>query len=229
MNATESGVPVAARISPIVSALCIAMAAALAPAAASAQQSGEECGSLRNHYGPFDYRKDRGVTLNIVEKVHFDAGVESLTKPMTTTVREMAGDVGYTLRAFPNHHRALLTMQRLGERHKTDTPPSSVYSVNCYFLRAVQFAPDDTVVRGLYARYLAKNNRKDEAVRQLEAATAAAGDNALSYYNIGLIYYELGQYDRSLEAAQKAKALGLQRQELPDMLKRVNKWQDVAG
>lgn len=228
MNATEFRVRVAARISLLTSAFCVALVA-IAPGVASAQDAGDQCGSLANHFGPFDYRKERGDPLRMVEVAHFSPGIESLTKPISTTVREMAGDVGYTLRVFPNHHRALLTMQRLGEKHKTETPPASGHSVNCYFVRAVRFAPDDTVVRGLYARYLAKNNRKEEAIRQLEAAFGAAGDNALSYYNIGLIYFELGQYDRSLEAAQKAKALGLQRVELPNMLKRVNKWQEAAG
>ncbi len=161
-------------------------------------------------------------------KFHFTPGVESLTKPATTMANEMAGDVGYTLRAFPNHHRALLTMMRLGEKYKTDTPPAAGLSVECYFLRGVRFAPNDTVVRGLYARYLAKNNRADDAVRQLEAAATHANDNALTYYNIGLIYYELGRYDRALQAAHKARELGLQRQELADLLKRVNKWQEPS-
>lgn len=210
-------------------ALCAALGAA-APGAVHAQQAGvvDQCGSLRNHYGPYDYRVNRGETLENVEKYHFTPNVENLLSGITTTTREMAADVGYTLRAFPNHHRALLAMMRLGERHKADMPPAATYTVECYFIRGIRFAHDDTVVRGLYAQYLIKHNRKDDAIRQLEAAATYAADNPLSHYNIGLLYFDLGKYDRSLEEAHKAQALGLQRTDLAQMLKRVNKWQEPA-
>ena len=210
-------------------ALCAALGAGM-PSVVHAQQADgvDQCGSLRNHYGPYDYRVHRGETLSVVEKNHFTSNVENLVSGVTTTTREMAGDVGYTLRAFPNHHRALLAMTRLGEKHKADMPPAATYTVECYFIRGIRFAHDDTVVRGLYAQYLIKRNRKDDAIRQLEAAAGYAADNPLSHYNIGLLYFDLGKYDRSLEEAHKARALGLQRTDLAQMLKRVNKWQEPA-
>lgn len=210
-------------------AVCAALAAASANAQ-SQQGQADPCGTLRNHFGPFDYRVQRGEALNVVEKVHFTPGIENLSgKGGTTTVEYVAGDIGYTLRVFPNHHRALLAMTRLSEQRKTDQPPGAGYSTECYFIRAMRFVPNDTVVRGLYAQYLVKHNRKDDAIRQLDIASELAADNPLSHYSIGLLYFDLGRFDRALDEAHKAKALGLERQELAQLLKRANKWQEPVN
>ncbi|EGJ09792.1 hypothetical protein RBXJA2T_05663 [Rubrivivax benzoatilyticus JA2 = ATCC BAA-35] len=192
--------------------------------------AGWECGNpFKNHFGPFDYRKADAGTKQLVEGAHFTPGVESLTKPKTTTYATMAGDVGYTLHVFPNHHRALMTMTRLGERHNSPQPPAAKFTIDCYYKRAVVYAPDDTVVRALYARYLFKQERRDEALQQLAAGAQQAGDNPLSHFNLGLVYFDIGDYDRAAEQALKARELGMPRTELIDRLKGVNKWVEPGG
>ncbi|HSW03488.1 tetratricopeptide repeat protein [Aquabacterium sp.] len=183
------------------------------------------CGDpFHNHFGPFDYRTAPMDIRGMVERPHFPPGVETMTKPSKTTYHYMAQDVAYTLHVFPNHHRALNTMMRLGERHKTDPAPGARYTVECYFVRGMQYKPDDTVVRSLYALFLTKQKRNDDAVRQLELASEYAKDNPLSHLNIGLLYFDLGRYDRALEAAHAALALGFTRTDLIDKLKGINKW-----
>lgn len=83
-------------------------------AAAMAQQV-PGCGSLQNAFGPFDYRdpEARGEPLRLVESAHFTPSVESLVKGNSGTV---AGDLDYTLRAFPNHHRALYSVAQYAFR-----------------------------------------------------------------------------------------------------------------
>lgn len=231
MNAIDRAASPLLRVRALAAAVLLgaALGAAAAPTGAEPGDKPRNCGGdLHNHYGPFDYRHTRGPTLSLVEDSHFTPGVESLTEPVSTSLKTIAGDIGYTLRAFPNHHRALLAMMRLGEQRKTDFPPSAGYTVECYFMRAVRFTPDDTVVRGLYAQYLIKRNRNDDAMRQMEAAAHYAGDNPLSHYNIGLIYFDLGRYDRALEEAHKAQALGFERSDLAQKLKRIGKWQELA-
>ena len=187
------------------------------------------CGDpFRNHYGPWDIRKAGRYSIEVVEGAHFTPGIESMTRPGTTTTRDMAHDVEYTLNVFPNHHRALITMQRLAERHRADPPPGTVRTVECWFDRAVRFTPDDTVVRSLYARYLAKLGRNDEAIKQLEVATEVGKDNPFTQFNIGLVYFEMGEHGRALIQAHHAKALGLNRTELEDQLKKLNKWTPPA-
>jgi len=200
-------------------ALCIGMAAVSA-SPAIAQVAEGSCGQLQNGYGPYDYRTDRDK-LPIVEGAHFTPEVEALVRSVTGYI---GGDIDYTLRAFPNHHRALLAMMRFGERTKSVQPPSAKYTIDCYFQRAVRFKPDDTTARMLFATYLHKNGRNAEANQQMEQTVALAGDNAFTRYNAGLVYLDLKNYDKALQQAHLAYGLGFTRPELREALKKAGKW-----
>ncbi len=193
---------------------------------AHAQGAPNSCGSIANHYGPFDYRTHRDQ-LKIVEEYHFTPEVEALIRGHTAS--NPGPDIAYTLHTSPNHVRALMALVRLGDKMKTTQPAGVAYPVECYFDRAIRFAPDDTVVRILYAQFLSKHDRTGEALKQLEVAVSYAKDNGFSHYNIGLAYFDLKQYDKALAQAHKAAALGFERTELPDLLKGVNKWHEPAN
>lgn len=195
---------------------------------ALAQSGNAACGSLSQGaagYGPYDYRTDK-PKLGVVEQYHFTPSVEALTRGSTNVLP--GADLDYTLRAIPNHYRALMALMRYGEKMKSPQPPGMRYPVECYFDRALRFRPDDTIVRMLYATFLSKNARKPEAIQQLEQATAAAKDNAFSHYNIGLIYFDLKEYDKALIQAHKAISLGFPQTALRDQLKSVGKWTEPA-
>ncbi len=205
-------------------ASAVFVATVLVAPRASAQTSGaQRCGDpFKSHFGPWDYRTARKEDLNIVEIAHFTPRIEQLQKGE----RVLGDDISYTLTVFPNHHRALIAMTRLAEREKTDKPEKSFHTLDCWYDRAMRFRPDDTVVRVLYAQYLGKAKRMDEAMNQLDLATHHAKDNPLSHFNIGLVYFDLGNHERALQQAHKAKALGLPRTELADLLKREGKWRE---
>ena len=188
-----------------------------------AQGAPSNCGELRppGQFGPFDYRTSRSQ-LPLVENYHFTPVVEALIRGSTA---ELPGhDLDYTLRAFPNHHKALMAMVRYGEKMKSPKPTGLNYSVECYFERALRFQPDDTIVRMLYARFLSNLERMEEARQQLEQASTTAGDNAFSNYNIGLIYFDFKDYDKALAQAHKAIALGFTRPVLREQLQAIGKW-----
>jgi len=216
-------------------AACAWMAAALVSmsAPAHAQQSAAmpmsqspgPCGYVTNAYGPFDYRKDKD-RLTVVEQYHFTPKVEQLVAGQSNYI---GGDLDYTLRAFPNHHRALLALMRYGDRLKTEQIPYTNYSLRCYFVRAITFKEDDTTVRMLYATYLKNRDQKDEAIRQLEVAKSFGAENGFTQYNIGLMYTELGEYDRALEQAHTAMALGFSLPELKNRLVAANHWAEPAS
>jgi hypothetical protein len=189
-----------------------------------AQQGESSCGPLANHYGPYDYRTETGEPSRLVNGAHFLPFVESLIRGKTDITP--GHDIDYTLRAFPNHHRALLAMMRLGEKEKRQNPVGSSYTVECWFDRAIRFRPDDTTVRMIFAGYLAKNNRPNEARNQLEYATNLAKDNPFTHYNIGLVYFDMKAYDKALAQAHMAIALGFTRPELPNRLKEAGQWKD---
>lgn len=192
----------------------------LAPAVMAQQVS--ICGSLNNAYGPYDYRKDRDK-LPIVDDHHFNSDVERLVKGASGY---LGGDIDYVLRAFPNHHRALVAMMRLGERDKTSKPTGANHTVECYFERAARFAPNDTVVRALFATFLAKAGRREDAMLQLDHATRHAADNPFAHYNIGLVYLEMKEYDKALVQAHRAIELGFPKTELATALKQAGVWRD---
>jgi tetratricopeptide (TPR) repeat protein len=198
----------------------VVVAALLNAGPAHAQDLGS-CGPLANAFGPFDYRKERGNNLRLVESAHFTPKVEALAGSVTGYIGQ---DIDYTLRAFPNHPRALLAVTRLAERMKVSQVPQMNYEVECYYTRATALAPDDVVVRMLYATFLNKKQRRDAALRQLAVAKQHAADNPFTHFNLGMSYLELGAHDEALVHAHQALELGFPRMELKDRLVALNKW-----
>lgn len=207
--------------------LCLTLGCAVAQAQMRAQRGAENpnnpCGMIyTDHYGPYDFRTQK-PSIKVVEDFHFTAKVEGLLSGQSGYI---GGDLNYTLRASPNHARALIAVTRWAEKSKADQTRGMDFPVECYFDRAMRFAPDDPVVRALYARFLHQRKRTAEGVTQLDRAVPLAGDNALSHYNLGLIYLELGDHAKALERAHEALRLGYPRTELADELKRQGHWKD---
>jgi tetratricopeptide (TPR) repeat protein len=190
-----------------------------------AEVSDFACGSLKNSYGPFDYRSDKDK-LDIVEGAHFTPEVENLIRGKSGY---LGSDIDYTLRAFPNHHRALMAMVRLGEKERRSTPGGAHYSVECYLYRASRFRPDDGMVKMIYANYLVKNGRSNDALKYLDEVEELGEGNANLYYNMGLIYLDLKISDKALIYAHRAYQMGFPLPGLRDRLKRIGKWSDLPA
>jgi Tfp pilus assembly protein PilF len=178
---------------------------------------------LTNSTGPWDYRTTSAQKKHLVESYHFTRNVEALVKGRSGSV---ATDIDYTLRVFPNHPRALMAMSKLGRREKTPKPPGSSHSINCWFERAIKFQPNDATVRLIYGIELLKDDKRTDAIEQLKLAESLAGENPNVYYNLGLAYFDLGDYDKSLDYAHKAYGLGFPLPGLRDKLKRAGKWKE---
>jgi tetratricopeptide (TPR) repeat protein len=196
------------------------------PARRGAEDPNHVCGMIyTNHYGPFDYRTERHE-LKIVEDFHFTAKVEALQAGQSGWI---GGDLDYTLRASPNHHRALYALVRWTDRKRSDTTEGQPLPLECYFDRAIRFRPDDTIVRAMYAQFLHKRKRTDEAHKQLESAVQFAGDNAITLHNLGLVYLETGAYDKALELAHRAAALGYEVKTLRNALAKQGRWREPTS
>lgn len=200
----------------------VAVASFLFAAVAAQAQDAQTCGTLVNNYGPFDYRTAPPHVRDIVERIHFTPPIENLMKGGRDN--PFGDDLAYTLRVFPNHHRALISLMRLAEREKTDKPSYANHSVDCYFERAMRFTANDPIVRMLFAGYLAKKNNIQEATRQLDEAIRLSGDNPFTQFNVGLVFLDMKNYDRALEQAHRAAEMGFQRTELKDRLVAAGKW-----
>ena len=157
------------------------------------------CGVLQNAFGPFDYRDSANRDqLKVVETYHFTASVESLAAGSTGAVVQ---DLDYTLRAFPNHYRALNAIGNFG-LHGGKFQSATISSAECYFARAVAFRPDDAVVRVLFGNYLYKSGQRDRAKEEYERALALAPDSQEISYNSGLFFLAIGDLTRARELAQ---------------------------
>ena len=183
------------------------------------------CGALENAYGPYDYTdpSDFKLKLPIVEGAHFTSDVENLRKGKSSTIM---GDLDYTLRAFPNHHRALNSMAK----YLRDNPAiaSQFRTADCYFDRAMRFRPRDATVRMIYGSYLFKRGDRSAALQRYEEALAIGPESAELHYNMGLLQVELKHLDVALEHAQKAYAMGYPLQGLKHRLQRAGAWRDPS-
>ena len=186
------------------------------------------CGPIKTGFGPFDYRTLSDEVRHKVEDYHFTPEIETLRKGNTAATP--GPDLDYTLRAFPNSPRALLAMGRLATKMKTDRPAGARWPVECYFERASRFMPDDPMPRVLYAGYLRDRKRIAEARLQLDEAERVRGtpSNSDVDYNLGLLYFETGDYDKANHAAQRAYALGAPLPALMKKLKAIGKWREVV-
>lgn len=191
------------------------------------------CPILRHGYGPYDYRSATKEQLQLVEGAHFFPNVENLRDGTPHPNRGYAlvpgAEIDYTLRAFPNHHRALMALSRLSLRDKSERPKGIKANVDCYFQAAIKFRNEDSYAYLVYGIHLSKKGRSREALEQFDKAKALGEDSANLYYNLGLAYFQEKRFDDALDAAHKAYNAGFPLPGLRNMLMRAGKWTDMPA
>lgn len=183
-----------------------------------------QCGSLENAYGPFDYTDPglRRSKLPIVERHHFSEDVFYLNKGLTGT--NPLSDIDYTLRAFPNHHRALDAMARLHRSRGAEKLPGANYSLACYFDRARRMAPHDGFVRMIEGIHYFKLGDLSDAETSFLEALKLAPTSAEIPYNLGLLFVKKGDLDSAKRYAELAYDRGFPLQGLRETLIQHGEW-----
>lgn len=115
-------------------------------------------------------------------------------------------------------------MMNLSKKEKRDKPIGARYTVACWLDRAERFAPDDAMVKSLYGTFLLQKGDKTQGAKKLEEALELAGDNANIHYNLGLAYFDLKDYDKSLASAHKAYQMGFPLPGLRNKLEKAGHW-----
>ena len=181
------------------------------------------CGSLENHYGPFDYTNAEHIRerLPIVERFHFTEKVEFLRAGESST---LVGDLDYTLRTFPNHHKALYSMLQYRLKHPRQ-PSEEFFSADCYFKRALAFKPDDGIVWMLYGIYNHKKNNYSAALEKYKTAEKILKGSSDLFYNMGLLYFDMGNIELARKYANLAYGRGYPLPALRKKLESVEKQQ----
>jgi len=166
---------------------------------------GTTCIGAGQGYGPFDYtqRYRFEKNLNIVEDYHFTPNVENLASGNSGSVMS---DIDYTLRAWPNHHRALNSVSRLRLINKEKRPSPKFPPAECYLQRAINYSPNDAVSHMLFAILQHRMGYLDGAESSYRRAESLEPDNLQLKYNVGLFLFDLRKYDESLEYARDVYA-----------------------
>jgi tetratricopeptide (TPR) repeat protein len=184
------------------------------------------CGNFnyeKTALGPLDYRITPPDEIEFVEVRHFPSHVERLQRGEKGTV---GGDIAYTLRSFPNHPRALRSAAEWQRRHNGLLPPDMQFTAACWFDRAIAFRPDDAQVRVVLAFELLKSKKSAAAIEQVSKAEQLAKGNPQIHYNVGLLYFELKEYDKSMANARIAYEQGFDLPGLKDKLVKAGKWSE---
>ncbi len=167
---------------------------------------GLPCEGKGQGYGPYDYTNpyDYNKMLPRVEQAHFNSDVERLIRGVH--LPSPIADLDYTLRAFPNHHKALYAIVRYQLRIKKYPKKYKplMTAAECYLNRAIKFKPDDGIVYQIYGIYLHRLHRYKLALDMYKKAEKLITDSSEIYYNIGLCLYDMKKYDESAEYAKIA-------------------------
>ncbi len=170
-------------------------------------------------FGPYDYTNpsNLGKKLSVVETHHFTPNVEALIRGQGGTIEQ---DIQYTLRKFPNHHRALNSMMRYSRLKKLDY--NELFTMECLFKRALYFKPDDAIVYLLYGIHHHKNKSLKAAEQKYLKALSLQPKHSGIHYNLGLLYFDTKDFKKSLVHAKFAYQNGYPFSGLKNKLKSKN-------
>jgi tetratricopeptide (TPR) repeat protein len=184
--------------------------------------------NLKNHYGPFNFydnSKARNRALELVESAHYSTAMIMLKRGSTTT--HISGDLDYTLAVFPNHPGGLDLASRLdkavrtGARGKWDKLKRSL---DCYFMRALTIAPDIGETYYIWGVHYQRNDKFNESLKKYLRAEELGESSAGFYYNLGLLYVDLKDYDKAKGYAEKAYERGYPLEGLRSKLEKAGAW-----
>jgi len=175
---------------------------------------------------PNDYRlRD----VNSEHRWHYDDNWRNHSKAAVELVqagqltRTARTQIEWTLFRWPNHVpvlQAAIAYDVQGGQSYGFRP------VECYFVRARAFAPDDVSVLLAEGVYFWKKGQKDRGRKSFEEALSVQPDSADAHYNLGLLYIEMGRYDDALRHAWAAYAAGYPLSGLRNKLARAGHWRD---
>ena len=177
--------------------------------------TGAPCIGNPQGFGPYDYLQRNQLTyeLNIVEQYHFN---------------EVKQELDYTLRAWPNHHRALYAaVRRRIDTWDSNIPPKKT-PAECYLQRAINFSPKDATARMLYAMLLHSTDHKEQALEQYRKALEAEPAHVQAQYNMGLLLVDMKEYEEANDIAKNLYSRGYPLPGLKNKLIKAKAWKGAS-
>ena len=206
------------------------------------QLDGLTCKGKGQGHGPYDYIEVMTTNNNYlkeaarlweVNKIHYGKAERILKKEGITfkNISQIIREYDYTLRAFPNHTRALYSLVKfeLKRRSMNNKREFSLYHTDypppeCYFQRAIKYRPKQSSLYALYGLYLHRIKEYKKAKIEYQKALKLNPDYTEVHYNLGLLLVQLKEYDEALKHAKKAYAKKYPLQGLKSKLKKAGVW-----
>lgn len=188
--------------------------------------NGKKCAGKFIGFGPYNYLKRAQLSkeLQVVETAHFTPEIEQLQAGKSSTA---INDIGYTITAWPNHHRALHSAIRYRMMYWDWPEDSQVPPAECQLQRAIKFSPQDPVPYMMYGLLLHKAEQYDKALESYQEAIRLRPDDVLTQYNMGLTLVELEQYEEAVRMAKSAYAAGMPLPGLKNKLMAAGQWPEA--
>lgn len=188
---------------------------------------GVPCAPRFQGFGPYDYTKTLSYqyqhNLFLVESAHFNKKVENLQEGAKRK-HHLLTDIDYTLRAWPNHHRALDTVIRYRLRAGKPYQSTEMGPAECYLQRAIHFSPQDATSRMLYGMLLHRQQQPLKALQLYRAAETLAPHDWNTLYNLGLVLVDLERYPEAKVYAERLYTRNFPIQGLKNKLIEQGQW-----
>jgi tetratricopeptide (TPR) repeat protein len=219
--------------------LRILSAVLVALAVRNSLASAQECGPvpLPGAAGPYDYVDSKFAwNLTDVTENHWVHVQRALAE---REVHYALRELNWILIRWPNHYPALFELGRIEQLYPGVVFDPSKFSnqdalffpptPECYFDRAFRYRPKDPTLRMLFGLYYHKSKRLQDALTQYQKAEAMDPEASEIQYNLGLVYFDLKDYEPSIQHAQKAYKLGYPLAGLRKKLTAAGKWPATTG
>ncbi len=201
--------------------------------------SAQECGPvpLPGAAGPYDYTDSKFAwNLTDVTENHWVNVQRALAE---REVHYALREINWIMIRWPNHYPALFELGRIEQLYpgvifdpsKFSNPITLFFppTPECYFDRAFRYRPNDPMLRMLFGLYYHKSKRLQDALTQYQKAETMDPESSEIQYNLGLVYFDLKDYEPSLQHAQKAYKLGYPLAGLRKKLTAAGKWPATTG
>ncbi|MEO8443486.1 MAG: tetratricopeptide repeat protein [Gammaproteobacteria bacterium] len=187
--------------------------------------------------GPYDYVDPKFEwNLNDINQNHWVPAQRELAN---NRLQHALYQLNYLLIRVPNHYPGLFELGRIQQLHPDVTYVPALAGMNetlafpptpeCYFDRAFRYRPNDPTLRMLFGLYYHQTHNLDEALVQYKKAESMDAESSEIQYNMGLLYFDMKDYEAAVSHAQKAYKLGYPLGGLRNKLVAAGKWPAAGG
>jgi len=180
----------------------------------------QDSGHSKDYYNPGATQVDR-EWFNNVHSYHLQPGIKDMRPGRYDSAQQ---HFEFILNAYPNQPQVLNLLSDLCVvRWKSPTcDPDS------WFEKALATNPNVAGTYVVYGIHLQRKRQIPEAIEVLNKALEMEPNSINAHYNLGLAYFELKDYAKANEHAQKSYALGASVPGLRDKLTKIGQWKPAA-